>query len=191
MIKCSSNLNKFQIKLKEHLLCQTETHKYLGIIIDEKLSWKPHLSAVASKLAKLCGIFYKLRLYVDKQVLKKVYYTLIYPILLYGVICWGSCSKTVFKPVEVAHNRILRCINMVGKRQIHVTDLYALSNVGYSKYMTSIFLKYVNLCFVLNMICCQMSFQNIFLNTIQFITITPEILLKVIISYQESKRQLV
>ena len=60
---------------------------YLGIVIDEKLSWKPHLSAVASKLAKLCGLFYKLRLYVDKQVLKKVYYTLIYPILLYGVIC--------------------------------------------------------------------------------------------------------
>ena len=102
---------------------------YLGIVIDEKLSWKPHLSAVASKLAKLCGLFYKLRLYVDKQVLKKVYYTLIYPILLYGVICWGSCSKTVSKPVEVVHNRILRCINMVGKRQIHVTDLYALSNV--------------------------------------------------------------
>ena len=120
---------KFQIKLKEHLLCQTETHKYLGIVIDEKLSWKPHLSAVASKLAKLCGLFYKLRLYVDKQVLRKVYYTLIYPILLYGVICWGSCSKTVSKPVEVVHNRILRCINMVGKRQIHVTDLYALSNV--------------------------------------------------------------
>ena len=51
---------KFQIKLKEHLLCQTETHKYLGIIIDKKLSWKPHLSAVASKLAKLCELFYKL-----------------------------------------------------------------------------------------------------------------------------------
>ena len=41
------------------------------------------------------------------------------------------------------------------------------------------------------MIGCQMSFQNIFLNTIQFIATTPEILLKVIISYQESKRQLV
>ena len=104
---------KFQIKLEEHLLCQTETHKYLGIIIDEKLSWKPHLSAVASKLAKLCGLFYKLRLYVDKQVLKEVYYTLIYSILLYGIICWGSCSKTVSKPVEVVHNQILRCINMV------------------------------------------------------------------------------
>ena len=95
---------KFQIKLKEHLLCQTETHKYLGIVIDEKLSWKPHLSAVASKLVKLCGLFYKLRLYVDKQVLKKVYYTIIYPILLYGVICWSSCSKTVSKPVEVVYN---------------------------------------------------------------------------------------
>ena len=77
---------KFQIKLKEHLLCQTKTHKYLGIIIDEKLWWKPHLSAVASKLAKLCGLFYKLRLYVDKQVLKKVYYTLIQYIQYYFMV---------------------------------------------------------------------------------------------------------
>ena len=159
-------------------MCQTETHKYLGIIIDEKLSWKPHLSAVASKLAKLCGLFYKLRLYVDKQVLKKVYYTLIYPIIFYCVICWGSCSKTVSKPVEVVHNQILKCINMVGKRQIHVTDLYALSNV----------LK-INDIYILEI--CKFMFRNIFLNTIQFITVTPEILLKVIISYQESKRQLV
>ena len=70
---------------------------------------------------------------MDKQVLKKVFYTLIYPILLYGIICCGSCPKTVSKSVEVVHNRILRCINMIGKRQIYVTDLYALSNAGFSK----------------------------------------------------------
>ena len=108
---------------------QTETHKYLGIIINEKLSWKPHLSAVASKFAKLCGLFYKLRLYVVKQIFKKIYYSFIYPILLYGIICWGDCSKTVSKPIEVVHNQILRCINRIGEGQIHVTDLYALSNV--------------------------------------------------------------
>ena len=34
-------------------------------------------------------------------------------------------------------------------------------------------------------------FLKYFLNTIQFVTITPEILLKVIIPYQESKKQLV
>ena len=61
----------------------------------------------------------------------------------------------------------------------------------YSKFMTFIFFKNVNLCFVLNVSCSQMSFQNIFLSTIQFTTITPGIILKVIISYQESKGQLV
>ena len=127
---------------------------------------------------------------MNKQILKKVYYTFIYPILLHGIICWGSCSKTVSKPVEVVHNRILRCINMIRKRQIHITDLYALSNV-LQIHDICMFLKYVNLCFVLNMICCQMSFQNIFLNTIQFIAITPELFLKVKFYFVSRKQKTV
>ena len=84
---------------------------------------------ITSKLSKLCGLLYKLRPFVDKQILMQVYYTLIYPNLLYGITCWVSCSKIAFQPIQIIHNRILRCINMIGLRQIHVSELYILSNV--------------------------------------------------------------
>ena len=119
----------YKIKYKESLLCRTESHKYLGITIDEKLSWKPHLTVIASKLAKLCGLLYKLRPFLTKQLLMRVYYTLIYPNLLYGITCWGGCSKTVLQPLQIIHNRILRCINKLRMREIHVTELYILSNL--------------------------------------------------------------
>ena len=119
----------YQIKLKENLLSKTENHKYLGVIIDENLSWKPHIMIITSKLSKLCRLLYKLRPFVNKQILMQVYYTLIYPNLLYGITCWGSCSKTAFQPIQIIQNRILRCINMIGLRQIYVSELYILSNV--------------------------------------------------------------
>ena len=46
----------YQIKLEENLLSKTENHKYLGVIIDENLSWKPHIVTITSKLSKLCEI---------------------------------------------------------------------------------------------------------------------------------------
>ena len=119
----------YQIKLKENLLSKTENHKYLGVIIDENLSWKPHIMTITSKLSKLSGLLYKLRPFVNKQILMQVYYTLIYPNLLYGITCWGSCSKTASQPIQIIQNRILRCINMIGLRQIYVSELYILTNV--------------------------------------------------------------
>ena len=84
----------YQIKLKENLLSKTENYNYLDAIIDKNLSWKPHIMTITSKLSKLCGLLYKLRLFVDKQIFMQVYYILIYPNLLYGITCWVSCSKT-------------------------------------------------------------------------------------------------
>ena len=128
----------YQIKLKENLLSKTENHKYPGVITDENLSWKPHIMTITSKLSKLCGLLYKLRPFVNKQILMQVYYTLIYPNLLYGITCWGSCSKTAFQPIEIIQNRIVQCINMIGLWQTHVSELYILSNV----LMTCMYLNY-------------------------------------------------
>ena len=84
---------------------------------------------ITSKLSKLCRLLYKLRPFVNKQILMQVYYTLTYPNLLYGITCWGTCSKTASQPIQIIQNRILRCINMIGLRQIYVSELYILSNI--------------------------------------------------------------
>ena len=57
--------------------------KYLGVCLDEYLNWNPQIQHVNSKLAKKIGIIYKLRNYVDLNVLMQLYYTLIYPYLNY------------------------------------------------------------------------------------------------------------
>ena len=69
----------------------TDHVKFLGVLLDETLGWKPHLLELSRKLARSVGIFYKLRhyMYIPLDTLKSVYYALFYPFLTYGITVWG------------------------------------------------------------------------------------------------------
>ena len=63
--------------------------KYLGIYIDCNLNWKSHIEYVARKIKRSVGFLSRLRYYVGEEILVNLYYALIYPFILYGVIAWG------------------------------------------------------------------------------------------------------
>ena len=50
----------FNISLNGLIKCQNE-FKFLDIIIDNKLSWKPYITLLASNLSIIVAVFYKLR----------------------------------------------------------------------------------------------------------------------------------
>ena len=54
------NLNELiRIKFGSKLLTHVESIKYLGILVDSTLTWKPQISELSKKLARTCGIFFK------------------------------------------------------------------------------------------------------------------------------------
>ena len=57
--------------------------KFLGLLIDEELSWKYHINHVAMKISKLTGIIAKARHYLPLKTLQNIYYTMIYSYLIY------------------------------------------------------------------------------------------------------------
>ena len=57
-------------------ISQADHVRFLGVLLDETLGWKPHLVELSRKLARSVGIFYKLRYYVPLDTLKSVYYAL-------------------------------------------------------------------------------------------------------------------
>ena len=67
----------FQIKVDDTALEQCVTYKYLGVLLDEKLSWKPHVEHICNKISKVCGIFSKLRHATSFHLLKQVYHALV------------------------------------------------------------------------------------------------------------------
>ena len=58
---------------------QTKDNIFLGVVIDEHLSWKSHISNVANKISKSIGIIYKASFFLPKSSLRTLYYSLVYP----------------------------------------------------------------------------------------------------------------
>ena len=78
----------FDIKIEKTNIEQVNEIKYLGVIFNDKFSWKSHIQHVCSKLSSGSWALLKLRNYVDTTTLKTANYTLIYSYLQYCVSTW-------------------------------------------------------------------------------------------------------
>ena len=58
---------------------KTDCIKFLGIMVDQHLSWSNHINYISKKVSKPIGILPKIQNYLDKKTLKSLYYSLIYP----------------------------------------------------------------------------------------------------------------
>jgi hypothetical protein len=70
----------------------TNHEKFLGVVIDSKLTWNDHISEVANKLSRQIYLFRSLNQIVSNKTLKCVYYAHFQSIMNYGIILWGHSS---------------------------------------------------------------------------------------------------
>ena len=117
------NSYPFSIKIGTNSIQHSDRAKYLGVWLDEQLSWSPHISQLECKLSKCAAVLFKIRHYVNEEALKSLYYSLAYTHLQYAVCAWGKVSKTALHRLNVLHNKIIRCITF-SSFQSHVTPLY-------------------------------------------------------------------
>ena len=69
--------------------------KYLGVLIDQNLSWKYHIDSIVTKISKNVGLIKKLRHSVPRPILLNIYNSLIQPYLTYGLAAWGQARKNL------------------------------------------------------------------------------------------------
>ena len=84
--------------------------KFLGVLIDKSLTWRPHIDHIASKITKIVGIIARLRHHVPLNTLPQIYRSLIFPYTLYGVPVWGQASQCDLKKILTLQKRALRLI---------------------------------------------------------------------------------
>jgi hypothetical protein len=84
--------------------------KYLGIFIDENLTWQEHIQYILNKLIKFCSLFYKLRAIIPNTTLKNLYFALVHPHLVYGVEIYANTYQKHLDPLIKLNNKILRIL---------------------------------------------------------------------------------
>lgn len=88
-----------QFEIDQTRVEQTHEHKFLGVIIDHKMCWKPHVSYISSKISKNIAIIGKTKYILDPKSLLTLYSSLVLPYLSYCVEVWGNTYKTTLKPL--------------------------------------------------------------------------------------------
>jgi exonuclease III len=103
--------NNFRIIINNSDIVRVHEVKFLGVLIDEELSWKSHTASVAAKLSRNVGVLYKLKSVIDKNTLLTLYYALIQPHLMYCVIVWGGSSQTALDKLTKLQKRAVRIVS--------------------------------------------------------------------------------
>ena len=102
--------NDIKIKIDDQNLSYKSSTTFLGVVIDEKLTFSEHILNIKGKLSKSVGIFYKLS-FLPCEVLKTLYYCLIYPYLLYCILIWGSASRSTLNLLYMKQKKVVRIVN--------------------------------------------------------------------------------
>lgn len=78
--KCDTEIN---VQLNHNTIQQVTHVKFLGVIVDQNLTWKKHISSVLKNVIKATALIAKLRYYTNRNALKLIYHALVFPFLTY------------------------------------------------------------------------------------------------------------
>ena len=105
-------MNKKALQQKDHV-------KYLGVLLDQHLSWKYQIKSVALKVSRGLGIIAKLKQFLKDNLIRTIYFSVVYSHLYYGIQAWGSADPTTLNKLEILQNKAVRILSGVQYFQIY------------------------------------------------------------------------
>ena len=139
-----------QLQYNSNYIQSSAKIRYLGVIIDHKLTFLPHIQNSEAKVSGNIGILFKLNKVFPISALKTLYYALVHPLLFYGIIIWGSTNNSYLTKLRSLQNKALKAIGHLGwrtfpkqlYRQFKILKLNDLYKIELSKFVYSYISKY-------------------------------------------------
>lgn len=110
--------------------------KYLGVFIDQSLSFNDHINHIIIKVSKRLGLIGRFRKSISINVAKQLYNTMILPLFDYCDVVWQGCGKVNADALERIQRRAARLIlPLVGfetdnlMESLHLVPLLTRRNV--------------------------------------------------------------
>lgn len=131
-----------EIKFGNSFIKKIDKVKYLGLIIDQNLTWTDHIRFISSKVSAVIGIITKLRHSLPRHILLNIYHSFINCHFQYLILIWGASYRTHLHKLQTLQNSVLKYIYF--KDRLHNTvDLFenvAISILPiYSTYLFQLF----------------------------------------------------
>jgi hypothetical protein len=88
----SSDVN---ITYENNQIPEVHDIKFLGLYINNTLSWKTHINNILPKLCSACFAMKLVKPYVSQQTMKVIYYSYFHSIMSYGILFWGHSAYSI------------------------------------------------------------------------------------------------
>ena len=108
LVKRHQHIN---IKINNQPIEEKSYTKYLGVIIDNKLTWKDNIKYINCKLRKGTGILYKIRDFVPRNIMTSLYFSFIQPYVDYNILNWSATNKTNLECIRISLKKAVRIIS--------------------------------------------------------------------------------
>ena len=120
-----------QIIIENNVLEQVDNTKFLGVYIDQHLTWKTHLNFIAAKNSKSVELLYKAKYYLPSKSLLTLYYAHIYTYLTYCNLIWVSTYVTNLQRIYLLQKRAVRAnadykASFANSKILDVFSIYSL-----------------------------------------------------------------
>ena len=131
-LKC--NFDNLQVNIQDTPLvrigsdCEEKSTKFLGLHVDEFLTWKHHISCIDNKISRALYQVKQARHFLPVTCLRSLYFSMIHPHLLYGILAWGNVKPSSLKRTVILQKRARRYINKASYNS-HTEPLYKKSGV--------------------------------------------------------------
>ena len=102
-------------------LHKVDSFKYLGVWLDSELSFKLRIKHVIQKVNYGIGVLHRSRNCFTLSVRKRIAFQLILPIMDYCDVVYQNAHKSDLAPLNIAYNRICRCVLGCPFRTHHCT----------------------------------------------------------------------
>ena len=101
----------YKIEIDDENIEKGEITKFLGVLIDNNLSWKAHTMHISKIVSKYNGIIRKIRPYLNKDSLLTLYNTLVLPYLSYCTLVWGDKNNSFIESLFILQKKLIRTCN--------------------------------------------------------------------------------
>ena len=131
------------ITIDNNAIAQVHTTKFLGITIDDKLTWNQHINNITTKASHATGTIYRVRHHLPLHTLKTLYNTLVLPHFSYCNIIWASNYHTRITRLNITQKWAIRTITN-SPRITHSSPLFhklnTLTITDINKLQTALFM---------------------------------------------------
>ena len=87
-----------------------QNKKLLGIVIDDHLSWAPHIDYLCSTISSKISLLRHISIYTPQNIQKIFYQSYIQPLLDYGCNTWGNTTAANIERLSKLQKRAARII---------------------------------------------------------------------------------